>query len=70
MKKNKFEVGHIIKSDCGDTGLVLKTGMRPDVDTEKMGVYAYWINEQFSFWMDIDEPGLSLTAEKERKYEC
>ena len=68
--KNKFEVGNNIKSKCGDTGLVLKIGIRPDVDTQKMGVYAYWINEKLSFWMDMDEPQLSLCAEKERKYEC
>jgi len=61
----------MISSECGDKGLVLKTGLRPDVGAiKKMGVYAHWVKENLAFWMDIDEPKLSLCVEKEKKYEC
>ena len=63
---NRFKAGNIIKSQCGDTGIVLKTGLRPDTDgIKKMGVYAYWVKEYLAFWMDMDEPQLSFYAEKE-----
>ena len=71
MKKERFKIGDMISSECGDKGLVLKIGLRPDInDIEKTGVYAHWSKEGLAFWMDMDEPGLSLIAEKERKYEC
>ncbi len=72
MKKKRFEIGDMIISKCGDKGLVLKVGPRPDDGIGKMGVYAHWVNENLSFWMDIDEPQLKLYAEskKENRYEC
>ena len=61
----RFKVGDIIQSKCGDKGLVLKTGQRPDVcDIKKMGVYAQWAKESLAFWMDMDEPQISLYAEE------
>ena len=62
---NRFKAGNIIKSKCGDTGIVLKTGLRPDMgDIKKMGVYAYWVKEYLAFWMDMAEPQISLYAEE------
>ena len=68
MKKNKFKIGDMISSECGDKGLVLQIGQRPDVcDIKKMGVYAHWVKEGLAFWMDIDEPQISLYAEEGEK---
>jgi hypothetical protein len=68
---NKLKVGNIIQSKCGDKGLVLKIGPRPDVGCiKRTGVYAHWVKENLAFWMDMDEPEISLCAEREIKYEC
>jgi len=59
MNKNRFKIGDMIVSACGDYGLVLKTGSKPNDDCGgKM------------FWMDMDEPELELFAQKEKKNEC
>ena len=65
LTENIFQAGNILKSQCGDTAIVLKTGLRTDIgDIKKKGVYAYWIKEQIAFWMDMDEPQISLQAEE------
>ena len=60
MKKNRFKPGDLVESICGDCGLVLKVGIRKNSDEEKLGFYAHWVNENISFWMDMDEPSISL----------
>jgi hypothetical protein len=71
MNRNRFKIGDMIVSACGDYGLVLKTGPNPYVNGgNKMGVYAHWAKEKLSFWMDMDEPELELFAQKEKKNEC
>tara|TARA_R100001244_G_scaffold110987_1_gene82032 strand:+ start:187 stop:405 length:219 start_codon:yes stop_codon:yes gene_type:complete len=63
--KNRFKIGDMIISICGDHGLVLKTGSRPNDDgSGKMGVYARWAKEKLSFWMDMDEPAIELFCSK------
>tara|TARA_R110000851_G_scaffold88582_1_gene193420 strand:- start:965 stop:1174 length:210 start_codon:yes stop_codon:yes gene_type:complete len=65
MNKNRFKIGDMIISTCGDHGLVLKTGTRPNDDgSGKMGVYARWAKEKLSFWMDMDEPAIELFCSK------
>ena len=32
MKKDRFKIGDLLISDCGDYGLVLEIGPRPDDD--------------------------------------
>lgn len=64
---NRFKIGDMIVSTCGDHGLVLQTGRRPDDDgTGKMGVYAYWAKEGLSFWLDMGEPTVELFCSKEK----
>ena len=71
LRKNRFKIGDMIVSACGDYGLVLKTGLKPnDGGSGKMGVYAHWAKEKLSFWMDMDEPEIELYAQKEKKNEC
>ena len=72
MKKNRFKIGDIINSTCGDCGLVLAIGPRPDDDLRKLGVYAHWTKEGIAFWMDLNEPQLQLCNDlkKEEQYEC
>tara|TARA_R110002020_G_scaffold474479_3_gene706042 strand:- start:126 stop:335 length:210 start_codon:yes stop_codon:yes gene_type:complete len=65
MKGNRFKIGDMIISICGDYGLVLKTGPRPYNDgSGNMGVYAHWAKEKISFWMDMDEPAIELFCSK------
>jgi len=72
MKKNRFKVGDIINSPCGDYGLVLTIGPRPDDNIGKLGVQAHWVKEKLVFWMDLNEPELQLCNDlkKEEQYEC
>ena len=72
MKKKRFKIGDIIKSQCGDLGIVLAVAKRPDDHLEKLGVYAHWTKEGIAFWMDLDEPQLQLCNDlkKEEQYEC
>ena len=66
MKQNRFKIGDLIKSQCGDQGLVLQVSCRPDDDgTNKLGVYAHWAKEGLSFWMNMNEPTIQLCTEKE-----
>ena len=68
MKKTRFKVGDMISSDCGDHGVVLNVGPRPDYDDiDKMGVYVVWAKEKLSFWMHIDEPTIQLYAEARKE---
>jgi len=60
MKKNRFKLGDKICSADGDIGIVKEIGLRPDVRIETMGVYAYWLKEELTFWMDLDEPSIKL----------
>ncbi len=65
MDNNRFKIGDIIVSICGDYGLVLKTGLRTDdAGNGKAGVYARWAKEKLSFWMDMDEPAIELFCSK------
>ena len=72
MKNNRFKIGDIISSQCGDSGIVLGVGRRPDDNIGKLGVYAHWTKEKLAFWMDLDEPELQLCNDlkKEDQYEC
>ena len=78
MKSYRFKIGDMIKSSkthttVEDHGIVLNIGSRPDDGEGKLGVYARWANEGFAFWMDMDEPQLTLYAESDkggRKHEC
>ena len=72
MKKDRFNVGDIIGSPCGDYGLVLAIGPRPDYNIGKLGVQVHWVKEKLVFWMDLDEPELQLCNDlkKEEQYEC
>ena len=72
MKVHKFKIGDIICSPCGDRGIILAIGSRPDKDFMKLGVYAHWTKEGIAFWMDLDEPQLQLCNDlkKEEPYEC
>jgi hypothetical protein len=78
MKSCRFNIGDMIKSSkihttVVDHGIVLDVGPRPDDGEEKLGVYARWANEGFAFWMDMDEPQLTLYVESDkggRKHEC
>tara|TARA_R110002110_G_scaffold413872_1_gene642192 strand:- start:382 stop:582 length:201 start_codon:yes stop_codon:yes gene_type:complete len=64
MKNKRFEVGDLISSQCGDSGVVLEIGTRPDDDgTGKIGVYVLWAKEGLSFWMNLDEPTIQLNTE-------
>ena len=51
MKKNRFKLGDKICSADGDIGIVKEIGLRPDVRIETMGVYAYWLKEELTFWL-------------------
>jgi hypothetical protein len=63
MKNKRFKVGDLINSQCGDSGVILEIGPRPDDDgTEKIGIYVLWAKEGFSFWMDLEEPTIQLSA--------
>ena len=65
MKKNRFKVGDLIKSQCGDQGLVIEVSNRPDDDgSNKLGVYALWAKGGLSFWMNLNEPTIQLHTEK------
>ena len=65
MNDTRFKTGDMLISDCGDFGVVLKTGPRPDDDGNRiMGVYAHWAKEGFSFWVDMDEPTIELYCSK------
>lgn len=64
MRKEKFKIGDLLVSDCGDHGLVLDVGPRPDDDgTGKTGVNVLWANESLAFWMNMDEPTIKLKKE-------
>ena len=54
----RFNPGDTICSEDGDIGIVREIGLRPDVRTETMGVYAFWLKENLAFWMDMDEPSI------------
>jgi len=73
MENYRFKIGDMISSNCGDYGLVLNVGPRPDDDgTGKIGVYVLWAKESLSYWMHINEPTIQLYADinKEVKHEC
>jgi len=60
MNGSRFEEGDLLKSACGDYGIVSKTGIRPD--DEVPGFYAFWFKEGMSFWMSDDELEISLAV--------
>ena len=61
MKKNRFKIGDLLISDCGDYGMVLEIGPRPDDDgTGKMGVNVLWAKEGIPFWMNMNEPTIKI----------
>ena len=67
MKQYGFEIGDMISSICGDYGVVLSVGPRPDNHGNgKIGVYALWAREQLAFWMHIDEPTIQLYTESNK----
>ena len=68
----RFKIGDIISSQCGDSGIVLAIGPRPDDNIGKLGVYAHWINEKIAFWINLDEPELQICKDfkKEVPHEC
>ena len=61
-KKSRFGPGDLIKSVCGDYGVVKEVGKRPDDGVP--GVCAFWFKEGMSFWMNEDEPQIELAAKK------
>ena len=60
--ETRFKRGDFIKSTCGDRGIVVEVGLRPDENVP--GFYAYWFQEAMCFWMSDDEPQISLITEK------
>ncbi len=59
-KESRFGVGDLIRSSCGDYGIVREVGMRPD--DEGFGIYAFWFKEGMCFWMDEDESQITLAV--------
>ena len=78
MNCYRFKIGDMIKSSkihttVADHGIVLNVGPRPDDGEGNLGVYAYWVSEGLAFWMNMNEPQLTLYAESNkggRKHEC